>query len=59
VETGVQGIYQPLKIRDSGFPRNDGEPHFQTFYEIIKSNPPKSPFEKGGFKSGNLFKDKF
>jgi len=36
VETGVQGIYKPLKILDSGFRRNDEKGHFQTFYETIK-----------------------
>jgi len=35
VKTGVQGIYKLLKRLDSGFRRNDGKPHFQTFYEII------------------------
>jgi hypothetical protein len=36
VKTGVQGIYKLLKILDSGFRRNDGKGHFQTFYEVIK-----------------------
>jgi hypothetical protein len=35
VKTGVQGIYNSLKILDSGFRRNDGNPQFQTFYETI------------------------
>ena len=36
MKTGVQGIYKLLKILDSGFRRNDGKAHFQTFYETIK-----------------------
>ena len=36
MKTGVQGIYKLLKILDSGFRRNDGKGHFQTFYEAIK-----------------------
>jgi len=35
-EAGIQGIYNFLKIRDSGLRRNDEKGHFQTFYEIIK-----------------------
>jgi hypothetical protein len=35
VKTGVQRIDNYLKGLDSGFRRNDGKPHFQTFYEII------------------------
>jgi hypothetical protein len=35
VETGVQGIHNYLKKLDSGFRRNDGKPHFHTFYESI------------------------
>jgi hypothetical protein len=38
VKTGVQGIYKPLKILDSGFRRNDRIWPFQTFYETIKFN---------------------
>jgi hypothetical protein len=36
VETGVQRIFKFLKKLDSGFRRNDGKPHFLTFYEFIK-----------------------
>ncbi|MDI6754227.1 MAG: hypothetical protein QME78_07510 [Thermodesulfobacteriota bacterium] len=35
MKTGVQGIYKHLKILDSGFRRNDGKGHFQTFYDFI------------------------
>jgi hypothetical protein len=36
VKTGVQVIYNYLKILDSGFRRNEENWDFQTFYEIIK-----------------------
>jgi hypothetical protein len=36
VKTGVQRNYTYLKKLDSGFRRNDGKPHFRTFYETIK-----------------------
>jgi hypothetical protein len=35
VKTGVQRIYNCLRTVDSGFRRNDGKTHLQTFYEII------------------------
>jgi hypothetical protein len=37
VKTGVQGIYEGLKILDSGFHRNDAIGHFPTFYKIINT----------------------
>jgi hypothetical protein len=40
VKTGVQGIYNSLKMLDSGFRRNDGKPQFQAFYEIIEVRDP-------------------
>ena len=36
MKTGVQGTYNWWKELDSGFRRNDGKPHFLTFYEFIK-----------------------
>jgi len=35
VETGVQDVYKPLKILDSGFRRNDKKWPCQTSYEVI------------------------
>jgi hypothetical protein len=35
VKTGVQRICNSLKTLDSGFRRNDGKTHLQTFYETI------------------------
>jgi hypothetical protein len=35
VKTGVQGIYMPLEILDSGFRRNDGRTKINIFNEII------------------------
>jgi hypothetical protein len=37
MQTGVQGIYMPLKILDSDFRRNEVREHIQTFYETIKT----------------------
>jgi len=36
VKTGVQRIDNYLKRLDSGFRRNDGKQHLNTFYEIVK-----------------------
>jgi len=36
--TGVQTIHNDLEKLDSGFRRNDGKPHFWTFYEAVKFN---------------------
>jgi hypothetical protein len=44
VKTGVQRIYNDLKRLDSGFRRNDGKPHFQTFYKIINFRTQKFAF---------------
>ena len=39
-----------LKILDSGFRRNDGKPHFQTFYETIKLSSQKQGLGMPGHK---------
>jgi hypothetical protein len=38
VKTGVQAIYKSIKMLDSGFRRNDGNPQIQAFKETIKKN---------------------
>ena len=38
VKTGVQGIYNDLKILDSGIRRNDEKGYFQTFCETIEDD---------------------
>jgi hypothetical protein len=35
MKTGVRGIFTCLKELDFGFPRNDKNRQFQTFYEVI------------------------
>jgi hypothetical protein len=40
VKTGVQSVYEILKLPDSGFRRNDEKLHFQSFYEFISFDFP-------------------
>jgi hypothetical protein len=54
VKTGVQKIHNDLKRLDSGFHRNDEDPPFQIFYEIINGW-----ITKEGFRLPSIFRERF